>query len=214
MVNLPGKVVVGGQIYNVIYPYIFGDDPEFGGMHFGWELVIKIADTIEGRKVRDENVKVTFIHELLHAIDFIYFNEVIDSDEGIIEVLSSGLFHIFHDNKISVMPESFKIPKSIKAYGKNYRVKFPAKFPDSIPDRIISCCPITGDIKIAKYTPDGESIGVTFLGSLALYMMVWIIRDTMHLSEQFNKIGLNEKVLSFALYQVFKDNKIEELIKA
>jgi hypothetical protein len=102
--KIPDTLKIGGHNYTVKYPYHFQDRGDICGQHDGTMKEIKIDDsdpwTHSGRN--ETGIAVTFLHEILHAVDQITGHEIFKGDEGEkrIEAISEGLFQVLRDNKL------------------------------------------------------------------------------------------------------------------
>ena len=94
--KLPNKVKVGG-IYYTITDKPFEIDPKGTG---AWGLtdhrscIIYIDTGVSLNQVKD-----TLLHEILHAIFFIYNVDTGDGEERVVTPTASGLVQVFEDNK-------------------------------------------------------------------------------------------------------------------
>lgn len=104
--KLPKTLKIGGRKYKVIYPYHFRDTTTTTlGLHDPSGSIIRISDIDEHGNVRsDFSILHTFLHELIHAVDFVYNNNCItlaETGEGAIDQLAEGLLQVLRDNKLS-----------------------------------------------------------------------------------------------------------------
>jgi hypothetical protein len=89
-VKLPKKLKVGGIIYKVLYPYLFIEDTSIVGLHEPSTAIIKIAGVNDSKFLCAERILETFLHESVHAIDYVYCNEQYNEDD--VEAISKALF--------------------------------------------------------------------------------------------------------------------------
>jgi len=98
-VKLPKFVKVCGHRYRVIYPYRFTERNDIVGQHDYSGKEIRIAsDTFSGEPMADSSIVVAFIHELLHAVDYMSGSRIFDENENAIEVFSELLYGVLIDN--------------------------------------------------------------------------------------------------------------------
>ena len=97
--KLPKRVKIGGHKYKVLFPYIFKERfDHWAQCDFAMkELRIGLADGGGQDKV-DSAVIVTFIHEILHAIDFTTGHAIFADNEPAIEGFSEGIYQVLVDN--------------------------------------------------------------------------------------------------------------------
>ena len=107
--KIPELIKVGGMLIKIFYPtepVIFknekGEDTQADG-----KILISMGEMhIAGKNVKENNVYTkdyigqVFMHEILHAIDYVYNSDHLSEDE--IERLSQGLYQVLKDNKIIV----------------------------------------------------------------------------------------------------------------
>lgn len=68
---LPECVIIGGKVFQVIYPYTFSETSDHQGQML-WdqeEIRIGVVDRC-GNTVSPSNVISTFVHEILHILEF------------------------------------------------------------------------------------------------------------------------------------------------
>lgn len=111
-VNIPKKLKIGGHQYEVIFPYTFTERFDMAGDHDGDTKCIRIS-ALDGGNMRraDSAMAVTFIHEVLHAIDDMSGHDMFLGNDGEkrIEAISEGIYQVIVDN-----PQLFEIMKPIK----------------------------------------------------------------------------------------------------
>jgi len=97
--RLPTKVKVGGHWYKVTYPYRFTERNDIVGQHDYSGKEIRIAsETFNGEVICDSSIVVAFIHEILHAVDYVSGSRIFEENETTIEVFSEILFSVLVDN--------------------------------------------------------------------------------------------------------------------
>jgi len=106
--KIPNLLKVGGMLMKVIFPTeqtTYKDEKGETALADGSALMctgkIEIADrNAEGSIYIEDYVGQIFMHELMHAVDYVYNSDSLSEDE--IERLSQGLYQVFKDNKIIV----------------------------------------------------------------------------------------------------------------
>lgn len=101
--KIPDKLKIGGHIYKVIYPYIFNERYDRWADSDDALKVIQISEVDGGAVKRAESaIAVTFLHEILHAVDHLTGHQIFARAEGEkkIEALSEALFQVLRDNKL------------------------------------------------------------------------------------------------------------------
>ena len=103
IVIIPKTLKIGGHQYKIIFPYQYVERWDRWGDCDDTQKVIRITDSDGGGQKRAESSTiVTFIHEILHAIDYLTGHKQFSGDEGEkrIEALSEGIYQVFKDNKL------------------------------------------------------------------------------------------------------------------
>lgn len=106
-IDLPDNLRIGVHDYKVMDRHKFKETAKYQGQcdHSLMELRIKRVD--EGGNEREgSNVLVTYLHELVHAIDYVYCNYgVTNSSDGetLISGLAEGLAQVLVDNGMLVL---------------------------------------------------------------------------------------------------------------
>jgi hypothetical protein len=107
--KIPESLKVGGMLIKVIFPVEqmaykkdeSGNDERWDGSVLISTGTMKIADrNKEGDIYTEDYIEQIFMHELLHAINYVYDSDALSEDE--IERLSQGLYQVLKDNKIIV----------------------------------------------------------------------------------------------------------------
>ena len=98
--QLPNTIKIGGHTYKVIFPYIFKERLDLQGQHDFAVKEIRLASVDMANQERvTSDVYVTFIHEVLHAIDAITGHHIFENNENAIEGFSECLYQILVDNE-------------------------------------------------------------------------------------------------------------------
>ena len=101
--KLPESIKVGGHTYKVEYPYNFEERYDIYGQWNDPKKIIYVSD-VDGNGVKraDSSIMVTFIHEILHAIDGMaglnLFSQGKDDEREPAEVVSEIIYQILVDN--------------------------------------------------------------------------------------------------------------------
>lgn len=108
--KLPRSLKIGGRIYRVLFPYIFKDSCSvlYGQCDESGQKIRISGINSHGEQRHPQAIMQTFIHELLHAIDYIYVGGKVaklDGGEDIIDQLAEGITQVFRDNKIEWRPK-------------------------------------------------------------------------------------------------------------
>jgi hypothetical protein len=104
--KIPKRIKIGGCTYRVIMPYVFRDNEScLVGMCDTSLQEIKIATVNQyGEKRHEEALEHTLMHEILHAVDFVYGCEIGNKGsecEDIIDQLARGLLQVIRDNRLN-----------------------------------------------------------------------------------------------------------------
>ena len=98
--KIPKEVKVGGHIVKVICPYQFKERSDLCGQYDHNAKVIRISTIDAGRQPNaNGNIRSTFIHELLHAIDKTSGHNIFTENEPALEGITEGLYQVLVDNK-------------------------------------------------------------------------------------------------------------------
>ena len=103
--RIPKSLRIGGRTYRVIYPHSFDDMPKpLLGLCDNSKQVIRVSGLdSSGATLCDEAIVQTFLHEVIHAIDYVYGGaqvQRLDNSEDIVDALAEGILQVFRDNKI------------------------------------------------------------------------------------------------------------------
>ncbi len=100
--KIPKKLKIGGHQYEVEYPYAFKERGDITGQHDAESLKIRISSTDSySHKEKPESVIAeNFLHEILHAADYISGHEIFKGNEAAVCGVSEILFQILRDNKL------------------------------------------------------------------------------------------------------------------
>lgn len=201
---IPKKVRVGGLYYDVIYPYVFSEQRQCIGLHKGLWSEIYVASKDEGFEMSKDKIIEAYVHELVHAIDFVYTN--CSLRENSVVVIARALIEFFKYNDFNI--EDDIIPNRLKIFTNTFNVTSDYKFTEGkatcaslFPQRSLI---LVESQNLNPYTVKHSVFECCFLHLLDVYMI-----------EDKELIENDIFICAFAAgaYQVFKDNKIERLIK-
>ena len=97
--KIPKSIKIGGHKIKVVYPYRFTERYDRRAQYDDNFKEIRVSDCdCAGNKSADSAIFVSFIHEVLHAIDIISGHEVFSKNEPAIEGISEGVFQVLVDN--------------------------------------------------------------------------------------------------------------------
>jgi len=106
--KLPKTVRVGCFDYNVIFPYKFVEADDRTAQHSFYDLDLRIAGEFI-KKRNESKLLVSFLHELIHAIDYSYV--LFTFEEEHVNALSNSVFQFLQDN---LKTDKWDIPKDCK----------------------------------------------------------------------------------------------------
>jgi len=207
MKDIPSEVTVGAMHYRVLYPYNFDDDPEVStGLHEAGENTIKISEYDEGVIRHPHKIMETFIHELVHAVDFVYCGYIMS--ERFVSVFSRGLTGVLLNNTLKLNVQDKKIPKKVKIGGYSYDVLYPHEFNDTTGFMTSSLSNTLLKMRISA----GRDFDPTFIKANLMYCVCVGIYSVYFYGGNGDDEDVNWKSFSHGLYQVIVDNDIEQLV--
>lgn len=203
--RLPKSVKVGGVDYEVVRSNSNEDNLKYIGLHSGERSRLKISNYSRGIKLADQKILEIFLHECMHALDSVFLG--MELKEHTVGKLSYAWFQVLSDNDLKI--HDIKYPKKVRYGGFTYDIEINYLVDDTLNEEgpyITNS--ISNVIKLGivdNYSHD--------------YLKVCFIESIMHCI--LNKVVFTEKeiksvnVYSFSngLYQLFKDNKIDLLIR-
>ncbi|MCX6262622.1 MAG: hypothetical protein NTY95_17620 [Bacteroidia bacterium] len=107
--KIPESLKVGGMLIKIFYPaeqVIFKDEKGEDAQADGKILISTGEMHIANKNIKENNtytedyIGQVFMHEILHAIDYVYNSDRLPEEE--IERLSQGLYQVLKDNQIIV----------------------------------------------------------------------------------------------------------------
>lgn len=98
--KIPKTLKIGGHTYKIIFPYVFTERFDRLGDCDKDNCLIRITGTDASISRAESAITVTFIHEILHAIDGITGHRIFSGEHGEnkIEALSEGIYQVLVDN--------------------------------------------------------------------------------------------------------------------
>jgi hypothetical protein len=206
---LPESLHVAGLDYKVFFPHEFADSIEVLGLHSGLGTWIRIGDTKVGSRGSKDNQVVLeiFLHEMLHAVDFCYCGDVLN--EGEIEIFTRALYQILADNKLNL--KSNGLPETVRICGATFTVTDAYKYEEigEVSSHVnFEAYQIFVGKEMNGVKLSDQFIKLTFMYTLIQSMLYKYMSDK-DLENLRDK--LKTRSLASGLYQVIKDNNIEEL---
>ena len=101
--KLPDKLKIGGHEYRVLFPYTYRERSDILGQCDFDLKELRISEIDGSGNIRaDSSIMVTFLHEILHAIDFHTGQKIFNTNEGEnwCDGISEGLYQVLKDNKL------------------------------------------------------------------------------------------------------------------
>ena len=208
--KLPKKLKVGCMTYTVEFPHMFEYDSTMLGLHEGPWALLRVADATTDLPRSSQRIVGTFVHEVLHTIDFVYLGGRLC--EKTIEVLTTAWIQILRDNELYF--REGEIPKEVRVGGFVYTVKYPYIFDDS-PDFISSAVNHLSLEIYLGHRCDDRDFDATFVKFNMISMILSAIINVYEIDNFIEGNGNGDSIKSFAggLYQVFRDNKIDEVVR-
>ena len=212
--GIPKTVKVGGFVYKVIFPYSFDEESAYVGLHQCDDLIIKLgmkSPSHQSCMMPPQKVHEAFLHEVFHAIDYFYSNNIMEEAE--IDLLAIAWHTIMVDNDISIHKNIESIPKKIKIFNILYEVE-DHKFVD-IEERSSSSNNI-GKIQLPYRSSRDEQIHPLVRKCTLITLINFIIDNTFDMRFLRSKSEELENLFSSfsnGLFQVLRENDIEGMVK-
>jgi len=210
-IKIPKKVLIGGITYDVKFVKRFRE--ELGdpwGFCNGRKSTIELLKiNYDGQKFSDATLLGTFLHELLHSIDYVYCDTV--SEERVIIRLTEIVYQLLSDNDFYIGEDKF--PKFIRIFGTKFKVVTNYDFGNDLgtfnnldSSACVSSCPCLIKIVSKKHT---SSIDVITSHVLEVCMQYSV--NTFFKEEEEAKINVSR--FAAGLYQVLKSTKLDKMIR-
>jgi len=205
MIKFPKSIKVGGVTYNIILKDLNRDLTGVSGLCKSPRAMIIIDE-----KNSDQSLVEIFLHEIIHAIDFVYCGYILK--ELCVEKFTNALFQLIKNNDDFI---NGIIPESVMISGFKYDVVYPYDFDDifeedNISNLMTTCCDnndcfiLLGD-KLLGYDINKDIQVINFIYSMILAV---IYRHSIT-EEDFNyELYLTQ--FANGIYQVFKDINIKK----
>lgn len=98
-IDIPKTLKIGGHEYKVICPYTFKERSDSHAQLDFPLKEIRISGTDSTGNIKpDSSMVVSFIHEILHAVDFNTGHMVFDGNEKAVDGFSECIYQILVDN--------------------------------------------------------------------------------------------------------------------
>jgi len=211
-VKFPKTVKVGGLVYTIMFPHIFIDQPTYVGLHNGFSSAIRIADVYQGHRRENQIIVETYMHELLHAIDFVYCGDSIEEDT--IAVYARAWLQILQDNELYLYSD--KLPKKVKIGCFIYKVKYPHSSVESSKSIVSSTS--NDRLVISIDNSDGSEkfhsrfVKVALLHGISSGISCVYFNNSNSTEEADEITKIRKTSFSHGIYQVITDNKVDVLI--
>ena len=168
---------------------------------------IWLAGVSNAGSVSDQKLVSVLLHETIHAIDNLFLYNALT--ESLVDVYANSLFQVFKQNDIDIKDSSW-FPETVNVLGFDYDVIMSNTFPGSSTHTFF----IANDAsEIYLSDTDGE---VTFSDS---YMKLNFITCILYVINCISNLDYDNvedvtRQLANAVYTVFLENNLEELIKS
>jgi len=97
--KIPKKLKIGGRVINVVFDKeLTNREDVTGSAHYRYEKMF-IQPSVEGKPRSEDDIAITFVHELLHFIAT-YIAEKKLHEEKCLTRLSEALYQVLKDNKL------------------------------------------------------------------------------------------------------------------
>lgn len=198
--KLPDKLKIGGFDYKVILKDRLKDNEKDIGLCICDSLEILIARYNAGYEYSPSKIIQTLLHEIFHAIDFVYCDEQLE--ESAVRKLETLWFAVLVDNNLYI--NSNKFPNSIKILGQTYTIDYLHKYENGMESTLISA-----RIPDLKILIDKNKVHDDIIKMRLLFCVTGILLSEVDFKEdeEFSTLAFSQ-----GLYQVLKDNKLEAFI--
>lgn len=101
MTKIPKKLKIGGQMYEIVYPYCFTERGDLRGQCDLDLQIIRLSEVDEAGNKRPEcTIWPTLFEEVLHALDIQSGHRIFDSEAGhkALNGLREGIYQVLVDN--------------------------------------------------------------------------------------------------------------------
>lgn len=213
--RMPKQLKIGGFKYDVIYPYVFANEPTFVGLHEGDQRTIKIAKVFMSIPRSWPKIMESLLHEVIHAIDHTYCSKVMTENET--NVFSNHIFALLQDNDLQI--HKTKLPETVKIGGFTYAVVHPYEYADG---EDYSCSSDNEQLmfRMASKNGLGDTYASEVLFSNMLYLIFCAFSEIscvprgFSLGQELGSGGMFFQNFVNGLYQVMVDNDLEKILKS
>ena len=205
-IKLPKNIIIGGVEYSVNYPYDFENEniDRINGLHDPYDRSITINKDIRS----NQKIISVFLHEVLHAVDYVYNSYELCTFEDIIHKLSYGLYDFFSCNKFYNIN---KIPKYVDVMG-NLIVVEEYDYRDSVTSFSSNMSEMSNHIRIANNV-SGCYLSFEAKMTELMYNVVNLLCIYTHVEPELYKEKISGESFTIGIYETFKTINIESLIK-
>lgn len=202
-IKIPKKILIGGITYDIKLVKRFKEDlGEPWGFCNNRGALIELLEFYNGIRFSDSSILNTLLHELLHAIEYVYCDKV--SKEQVIVILTEIIYQLLSDNNFYIGEDKF--PKSIKILGTRFKIIKNHDFGLNNINTSTCVSVNTNLIKIVskKHTSSIDIITANLLEVCIQYEASIFLEDV----EKINIPGF-----AAGLYQVLKSTKLDKMIR-
>jgi len=205
MIKFPKTVRIGGIVYDIELKDLDRNITKTEGL-----CKNPMAKIVINRNNGDQSLLEIFIHELLHAIDFVYCGDI--QNECVTEKFTNAFFQVIRDN---VDLFNFDIPDEVRISGFKYNVLYPTNFEDVIFNK-------NSQESSVVYIDDNEQVialsnkilgydlSPDIISTNLIYAVILGILERYSISEEEFNTELYLTQFSNGIYQVFGDLNIKE----
>lgn len=105
MVKLPKQIKIGGHWFKVLYPHNFTERNDITGLcDYPMKALMVACNDDSGNVLPDSSIMVTYIHEILHGIDYVSGANVFTGNEPAISSFSEITYQVLVDNFKKLLP--------------------------------------------------------------------------------------------------------------
>lgn len=210
MKNIPKEVKIGGSKYKVKLINTFIEQSKnLLGLSCVPQKEIIISKVFNDN-IRDiRKIHESFLHECLHMVEFEWN---LDIDHPVLTQLSVGLYQVLVDNDLQFYKNT--VIKSIKVGGFRYKVIYPYTFVDTgITVQAFNPDSDSLEVKVTDIDYTGSKCSVEYVKQVLFGCIMYLINLTYN-GEHWGDIEDNDLyTYSRGIYQLIKDNKLNELFR-
>lgn len=102
--KIPSKIKIGPYKIEIVYPYKFVETDNKTGVASFQDTKILLSNNFCGIERTEQSVDVTFLHEIIHWVLYVYCGKALcsgeENEEQIVNGLALGLLQVIRDNKL------------------------------------------------------------------------------------------------------------------